>query len=240
MLRFFKWTVETRSIFLAPLLAGLLTWGYSIWVHQSVAEDPPADLFVLVDVGSVIAAQDRSPPSDDFGSRPVFFDDRRPLVEIAPEPEQKVQEQAVFLEPLEGMSLVGVFGSEGVRGIIVRPDGEKSHRLLSGEQLNGWEFQDFDGRRATFVDPANPGRLAYLELKFTVASPLPISEAGSVAAEQLASGEPDLQNKTEPSEPADVSFGAMYRDRARRRSERRAEAAESNSASNIEANTDDT
>ena len=234
MSRLFKWTVETRAIFLAPVLAGLLTWAYSMWAHRSVAEAPPTDLFVLVDVATIAGARDDRPQSDDFSSRPVFFSDRRPLAKVAPEPESKVQEQTVFLEPLEGMSLVGVFGSEGVRGIIVRPDGEKSQRLLSGEQLNGWEFRDFDGRRASFVDPANPSRSAYLELKFTVASPLPISEAGSVAAEQLASGEADSKSDTDAQEPVtdaqepvNVGFGGMYRERERRRRAAEAEAAES-------------
>jgi len=223
----FKWTVETRSIFLAPVLVGLLTWACSIWVHRSVAEAPPTDLFVLVDVAAVAGAPDDRPQSADFSSRPVFFSDRRPLAEVASEPEPEAQEQTVFLEPLEGMSLIGVFGSEGVRGIIVRPDGEKSQRLLSGEQLNGWEFRDFDGRRASFVDPANPSRSAYLELKFTVASPLPIIEASSVAAKQPASGEADSKSEPDAQEPADLGFGAMYRDRERRRSAAKAEAAES-------------
>lgn len=237
MLRLVKWVVATKAIFLAPILVGLVTWAYSLLAHRSSAQEPPPFLFSVWDIGAVAKAHDLSPQSFDFRTRPLFLSERMPPANFKPEPVPADPQPAVVLAPLDGMTLIGVFGSNTIRGIIVRPDGEASQRLLAGELLNGWEFRDFDGRRANFVDPANRGRSIYLDLKFRVVSPLPTREDVNPSPEQAANRGTGASEKAPAQEPGAVGFGAMYRDRARRRGDLETE---SDAASDTEVSTNET
>ncbi|MEM6579960.1 MAG: hypothetical protein AAF699_01735 [Pseudomonadota bacterium] len=88
--------------------------------------------------------------------RPLFWRGRRPVdvTEVPVESEKSAGQ-------LQGVKLVGVFGSGDRAGVIVMVKDDE-RRLLVGEQLDGWELADIDQNGIHFVEG---GRRETLQLE---------------------------------------------------------------------------
>ena len=49
---------------------------------------------------------------------------------------------------IDGVSLLGIFGSGEVAGVIIRLDNGERQRLPVGEAVKGWTLQSLESRRA--------------------------------------------------------------------------------------------
>ena len=65
---------------------------------------------------------------------------------------------------IEGVSLLGIFGSGEVAGVIIRLDNGERQRLPVGESVKGWTLHSLGSRRAMLQ--ADTGQRAVLEMAF--------------------------------------------------------------------------
>ena len=69
--------------------------------------------------------------------------------------EASVDEPSVIevVEGIDGVSLLGIFGSGEVAGVIIRLDNGERQRLPVGESVKGWTLQSLESRRAMLRPP---------------------------------------------------------------------------------------
>lgn len=186
---------------------------------------PSKSLFKPVSVEQSLALSRPELSSTDFVLRPVFALNRKsPIEPVAPleqtsEPlESEVASEVVGT--IDGVKLLGIFGSGEVAGIIIRLDTGKRERLVVGEAINGWTLQSVTPRGANFQSGA--GTRANLGMVFAAREAISISEERSVLDEPSPSGPEessadsvsgsgtegasDAQNVV----PQRVSFGSFY------------------------------
>jgi hypothetical protein len=216
---------------LAKLSAGLIsgavaiTMVYTLLSGTPKAVLPSKSLFEPVSVEQSLTLSRPELSSTDFVSRPVFALNRKPPIEPAAEPVQtsELPESEVGSEvvgTIDGVKLLGIFGSGEVAGIIIRLDTGKRERLVVGEAVNGWTLQSVTSRGANFRSGA--GARANLGMVFAAREAISISEERSVLDEPSrsgpgdssvdsvsgsgAEGASDAQNVV----PQRVSFGSFY------------------------------
>jgi hypothetical protein len=189
---------------------------------------PPANsLFAPVSVQAVLTDSRPELSSFDFSARPVFALKRLPAVPpvIADVPEAGADEVAAeeAVGNIEGVTLVGIFGSGEVAGVIIRLDKGERQRLLMGESVEGWTLVSLGARRAMLE--AGSGQQAVLEMAFaTDQEQLPSVEP--VSSSQSARSDAQRRNATskvteeaseaateKQSKPRRMSFQGMYDDR---------------------------
>ena len=203
-----------------------LTVVYTSLTGTPKAVLPSKSLFKPVSVEQSIALSRPEISSTDFVLRPVFALNRKPPIEPVAPPEQTPErlESEVASEvvgTIDGVKLLGIFGSGEVAGIIIRLDTGKRERLVVGEAVNGWTLQSVTSRGANFQSDA--GTRANLAMVFAARETVSISEERSVLEEPVpsgpgdpnldsaaggvgAGGASDAQNAT----PQRVSFGSFY------------------------------
>ena len=121
---------------------------------------------------TVVASQ-----SEEVRSRPLFWQTRRPLESTVVDVDSaKVKKSA---GQLDGVKLLGVFGSGDTAGIIVLVE-KKKQRILQGESVNGWTLESVEPNRVVLVDGARreelflmPGNIVAVE------NPVPVESANS-------------------------------------------------------------
>lgn len=186
---------------------------------------PSSSLFEPVGVEQSLALSRPELSSVDFVSRPVFALNRKPAIEPVAQPEQSPEslETEVVSEvvgTIDGIKLLGIFGSGGVAGVIISLDTGERERLVVGEAVNGWTLQSVTSRGANFQSGA--GMRANLGMVFAVREAISASEDPSVLDEPSPSkasgssvdsesgsetaGASDAQNMA----PQRVSFGSFY------------------------------
>ena len=163
--------------------------------------------------------------SFDFIFRPVFALTRKPPVEpdlsSVDEAEPAAAETEVSLvESMDGVKLLGIFGSGEVEGAIVRLDSGEKRRLVTGEKLDGWELQSVSGRSIRLADRS--GKVVDLKMVFS-RSQQPFVEQGEstqtprALGSRQAEGRADEGSIEQPMEAASdagaFSFESMYRNR---------------------------
>ena len=147
----------------------------------------------------------------DFILRPLFSAARRPeapviIEEVAPPPIE-----AIGAVSLEGISLLGVFGSSGKGGVILELEDSTRTRLYVGEQLNGWTLTDTHLRTAIFTSSSG----SETELSLALASTLPALQRRESAPTNPVSGSDGAPaGSGEVSEPegeyiGPVTFGSI-------------------------------
>tara|TARA_Y100000589_G_scaffold67350_1_gene59068 strand:- start:1198 stop:1599 length:402 start_codon:yes stop_codon:yes gene_type:complete len=116
------------------------------------------------------------------------------------------------VESIDGINLLGIFGSGEVAGAIIRLDNGERQRLLVGESIKGWRLGSIESRRALLQ--AATGEEARLEMAYaTDQSILAIElegESGS-AIPQANAADGALTQKAELARPpARMSFENFY------------------------------
>jgi hypothetical protein len=184
---------------------------------------PAKSLFAPVSVEQALLASRPELSSFDFIFRPVFATKRVPPAPLVVDDEQdaSVEEPIAdqVVEGIDGVSLLGIFGSGEVAGVIIRLDNGERQRLPVGEMVKGWTLQSLESRRAMLS--AATGQQAVLEMAFATDQTPPeiatdVTEKAVVSSSDLAEGQPAQQDSTADvaeSVPESMSFDSMYRNR---------------------------
>lgn len=144
-------------------------------------KQPSSDLFVNPDETSWTSLDDINETYTAFAERPLFSATRRikvpPAVpDAAPEPEL-----AGPILSLDKWSLLGIFDSGEVEGALIRHPKSGRHRLVVGEQVDGWELISVDPRSVRFSSIAGDSQ-AELSMALATVEVLPVPEPDGGAA----------------------------------------------------------
>ena len=180
---------------------------------------PASSLFAPVSVESVLANSRPALSSADFSLRPVFAIKRvpPPPPQAASDESKEVSVEAApsdeVASSIDGVRLLGIFGSGEVAGAIIRLDNGERQRLPVEESVKGWTLQSLEPRGALFE--AATGQRALLRMAFSTdqaieeASPPP-----AVPPLERSVSEPPLGSSAAEAEaPREFTFGDAYRRR---------------------------
>ena len=184
---------------------------------------PSSALFEPVSVAQILSSSRPELSSFDFIFRPVFALDRKPRRPQPPSEDEAAlaasESNADVVESIDGINLLGIFGSGEVSGVIIRLDNGERQRLVVGESIKGWTLDSIESRRALLQ--AATGEEARLEMAYATdqsilatetdgesgsALPQATTDAGSMSQ---ANGGPE--QKEEPAAPPTrMSFQNIY------------------------------
>jgi hypothetical protein len=181
---------------------------------------PAKSLFAPVSVDQALSSSRPVLSSFDFIFRPLFAIKRvppeMPLVDGQQDTSIDELPSEEVVTGIDGVSLLGIFGSGEVAGVIIRLDNGERQRLPVGESVKGWTLQSLGSRRAMLR--AMNGQQAVLEMAFaTDQAPADVMRAAaSEAAASSSNGvkaEPSQQDST--TDAADVvpqrtTFDGIY------------------------------
>lgn len=216
------------------LAVGVISVGVNALWSPSVEPIPPSSLAPVATTASQTEEGLVAEESLDFIDRPLFWSSRRPSVAASTEEVAIVElvSDEASLEQLEGVQLLGTFGSGDQSGVIITAQEDERDRLYVGDTLNGWTLTEV-GRRAAFFE-SGAGARATIDL--AVASNLPkpktvavttSSDASPAQADSSSEGE-SKPNKTEPvktSYSGPVTFDSIAQRQRERVEARQKEAA---------------
>ena len=186
---------------------------------------PSSALFEPVSVEQTLSSSRPELSSFDFIFRPVFALNRTPPVQpdLPSEDEAALaaaaEAETVVVESIDGVNLLGIFGSGDVEGVIIRLDNGERQRVVVGESIKGWTLDSIESRRALLQ--AATGEEARLEMAYTT-DQLPLAvevdsdPAAGAAPETADAGAVNQSNggpkqKTEPATPPTrMSFQNIY------------------------------
>ena len=181
---------------------------------------PAQSLFAPVSVEQTLLASRPALSSFDFIFRPVFAIKRVPPVMPVAEDEQYTSVDELPLDEvavgIEGVSLLGIFGSGEVAGVIIRLDNGERQRLPVGESVKGWTLHSLGSRRAMLQ--AATGQRAVLEMAFaTDQAPADVMTAAApkavASSANAVEAEPSQQNSaTDAADtvPQRITFENIY------------------------------
>jgi hypothetical protein len=179
---------------------------------------PAKSLFAPVSVEQALLASRPELSSPDFSVRPIFAIKRVPPVMPVVVDQQEISVDEVVLdevvEGIDGISLLGIFGSGEVAGVIIRLDNGERQRLPVGQSVGGWTVESLQPRGALFR--AQTGQRASLEMAFSNnqsseasrapdAVPLPTAVSANPPG---SSSDGDTDKAGTP--PARATFETMY------------------------------
>ena len=112
----------------------------------------PSNLAPVTTTGSQSEAGLVAEESLDFIDRPLFWSSRRPPVAAITEEVAVVAQVSdeAKAEKLEGIQLLGTFGSGDQSGVIVAAKDDERDRLYVGDTLSGWTLTEVASRAAFF------------------------------------------------------------------------------------------
>ena len=210
----------SASLIVGPLgLAAI----YTLSVGSPKPILPSSALFEPVSIEQTLSSSRPELNSLDFVLRPVFALDRKPRRPDLPSENDLAlaasEADADVVESIDGINLLGIFGSGEVAGAIIRLDNGERQRLLVGESIKGWRLGSIESRRALLQ--AATGEEARLEMAYaTDQSILAIElegESGSAIPQANAADGALTQNNREPTQkaelarpPARMSFENFY------------------------------
>ena len=183
---------------------------------------PASSLFAPVSVQTVLADSRPALSSADFSLRPVFAIKRVPpspqqMGEEAEKTSAEVAPNDEIVGSIDGISLLGIFGSQEVAGAIVRLDNGERQRLPVGASVKGWTLRSLEPRGALFE--AATGQRALLQMAFSTdqsaeAYPAPaVPPAQSAVSEQPVGSPSDSAAMDAEAPPKTMTFGDVYRGR---------------------------
>ena len=154
----------------ASLIVGALglTAVYTLAAGSPKPVLPASALFEPVSVAQTLSSSRPELSSFDFVLRPVFALDRKPgRPDLLPENDAALvasETGADVVESIDGINLLGIFGSGEVAGAIIRLDNGERQRLALGESIKGWTLGSIESRRVLLQ--AVTGEEARLEMAY--------------------------------------------------------------------------
>lgn len=129
----------------------------------------------------------------DFVQRPLFAESRRPQQKaIFAEPTASTETQA--LADMDGLKLLGVFGSGDRQGAILQDENEKRFRMVVGEKNEmGWVLKSVLPRRALFANGSDSSLRAELTLEVAAVTGLPVTPVAAKDAPATVTDEPNRE-----------------------------------------------
>ena len=207
---FLSWPgAHLREIGIAAGIGVALLCANFFW-QPSVEPFKPAELAVAspAEPGSSVMVEEESL---DFIDRPLFWSSRRPPVAVATDEVAIVTEESeaseAAAEQLEGVQLLGTFGSGDRSGAIIAAKDDERERLYVGDTLGGWTLIEVASRAAFFESPA--GARATIDLAVASNLPKPATVAAATPVEATADdGGASSANEAKPetTEPARSSY----------------------------------
>ena len=207
----------------ASLIVGALglTTVYTISAGTPTPVLPSSALFEPVSVVQTLSSSRPELSSSDFVLRPVFALDRKPRRPdlLSENDAALVASEADAVESIDGINLLGIFGSGEVAGAIIRLDNGERQRLLVGESIKGWRLGSIESRRALLQ--AATGEEIRLEMAYATDQSILYTEVegepGSAIPQASAADGALTQNNREPTHkaelarpPARMSFEKIY------------------------------
>ena len=188
------------------------------WVPEIDSMRPPQ---ALLEYPTAVSSQyDQQPVTGtyDFVDRPLFLTGRRPVIAAETSDEPEREQQATEVLSLDGFSLLGVFSSQGIGGVMLKSDDGDSLRLYVGQELEGMTLAGVESRSALFTALERSGR-PDVRLAMELGSiPMP---AGGPSRAAVADGAKPDQPQSNP-----LTFAAMdsaNKDRSSEAAKRRRE-----------------
>ena len=189
----------------ASLIVGALglTTVYTISAGTPTPVLPSSALFEPVSVVQTLSSSRPELSSSDFVLRPVFALDRKPRRPdlLSENDAALVASEADAVESIDGINLLGIFGSGEVAGAIIRLDNGERQRLMVGESIKGWTLGSIESRRALLQ--AVTGEEARLEMAYATNQAILATEvggeSGSAIPQATASDGALSKNNREPS-----------------------------------------
>lgn len=195
----------------AVLLVLLLVTVSNLFSGLPHPKRPSPDLFASPDGTSWTLQNETNGVFTAFSERPLFSATRRirvrpPAPEAAPKPEPTGP-----ILSLDQWSLLGIVDSGEVEGALIRHPNSGRHRLVVGEQLDGWELTSVDPRSIRFKSVAG-GAQAELSMVLATVEVLPVPEPSEssgatgmpTAAQSTTGRQQESEAVTEPGEAADT------------------------------------
>jgi len=170
-LRWSQWPNLLQRSAAGCVLVLLLALVYVLLAGPPQPIAPAGSLFAPVSVESVLADSRPALGSADFSLRPVFAIKRvpPPPPQAASDESDKVSVEAPpsdeVASSIDGVRLLGIFGSGEVAGAIIRLDNGERQRLPVEESVKGWTLQSLEPRGALFE--AATGQRALLRMAFS-------------------------------------------------------------------------
>ena len=209
----------------ASLIVGALglTTVYTLSAGSPKPVMPSSTLFEPVSVVQTLSSSRPELSSFDFVLRPVFAQDRKPRrPDLLSENDAALvasEADADVVESIDGINLLGIFGSGEVAGAIIRLDNGDRQRLVVGESIKGWKLGSIESRRVLLQ--AVTGEEARLEMAYATDQSILATEmegeSGSAIPQATASDGALSQNNNAPTQkaeparpPARTSFENMY------------------------------
>jgi hypothetical protein len=209
----------------ASLIVGALglTTVYTLSAGTPKPVLPSSALFEPVSVAQTLSSSRPELSSFDFVLRPVFALDRKPRrSDLLSENDAALvasQADADVVESIDGINLLGIFGSGEVAGAIIRLDNGERQRLVVGESIKGWTLGSIESRRVLLQ--AVTGEEARLEMAYATDQSILATEmegeSGSAIPQATATDGALNQNNDAPTQkaeparpPARMSFENMY------------------------------
>ncbi len=207
----------------ASLIVGALglTTVYTISAGTPTPVLPSSALFEPVSVVQTLSSSRPELSSSDFVLRPVFALDRKPRRPdlLSENDAALVASEVDAVESIDGINLLGIFGSGEVAGAIIRLDNGERQRLMVGESIKGWTLGSIESRRALLQ--AVTGEEARLEMAYATDQSILATEmegeSGSAIPHATATDGALSQNndvptqKAEPARPPTrMSFENIY------------------------------
>ena len=183
------------------------------WWTPSVAPIMPGS-GVLGEEGDPLVSTPTTNPSTSFVNRPLFMTNRRAAEKVdADIAIVKQATESIAVQQITGATLLGVFASGDVSGVIVAEKGTR-RRLVEGELLQGWELTSVEPRGAVFTAGV---RMARLDMQVLNNGPTPSAERSASPTE--VGGEKRSNADEEASQETKLtfvpSFETMYQSKAR-------------------------
>ena len=184
---------------------------------------PSSALFEPVSVVQTLSSSRPELSSLDFVFRPVFAVDRKPRRrDLSSEDGAALaasEADADVVESIDGINLLGIFGSGEVAGVIIRLDNGERQRLLVGESIKGWTLGSIESRRALLQ--AATGEQARLDMAYATDQSIlatDVEDESGLAIPQATATDGALsQNNDAPTQkaehagpPARMSFQNIY------------------------------
>ena len=209
----------------ASLIVGALglTAVYTLAAGSPKPVLPSSALFEPVNVAQTLSSSRPELSSFDFVLRPVFALDRQPRrPDLLSENDAALvasEADADVVESIDGINLLGIFGSGEVAGAIIRLDNGERQRLVVGESIKGWTLGSIESRRALLQ--AATGEEARLEMAYATDQSILATEmegeSGSAIPQATATDGALNQNNDAPTQKAEparpptrMSFENIY------------------------------
>ena len=214
-----RWPRVLQRPFAGLMAVVLLAILYVLLARSPQPISPAQSLFAPVSVEQALLASRPEMSSFDFTFRPVFAIKRVPPVMAVVDDQENARVDDLLtdeaVDSIDGVSLMGIFGSGEVAGVIIRLDNGERQRVLVGDSVKGWTLQSLGSRRAMLQ--AATGQRAVLEMIFaTDQTPVAIEAAAPQAitsAPNATEGEPSQRGSTNDAAdavPKEITFENYY------------------------------